>query len=583
MKLAVFIIVDTDFLFGQLFEQNLKAWQVAIALETIVPICTLPAKSLVSDVLKKVKERHPNPDDIAAIFVDLVVHGGENLYGAGDKPASYDTMGIQIALMLRTEFPQTPIFIVTERTSNSSELSLMSEASLEDVDGVFAKNFLTGKGFSSERLDLILGKALIKRQRRTPIADNSRVHAAPAAHAVPPSIDIAGSRATFEIATDECGPQLWDLLSTLLGEGSKRIEVLQPGRSGAAVFKITVKHTMHDTGLRTEPKNWIVKMAHDRALIEREIKNYSLLKATKLHRSAYPQLLADAPSSADGLWGIALSFEGEASTLRDYLKNVETDSDAERIAKCLTDALQKLYSTDPISEPGLWSHYWTNAGAQRAKLTNLLKDMESIAAERGLLAEHQAVCNFVQTNGESCPAISLRNVDQFETRWIHGDLNSGNVLVSAPPSNNIILIDFASAGKGHVVKDFAKLERDVYFRVIDGEWTSGSSDWERMEIWKRLVLIAASKSVLANEHLTLNERAVLAFIRELRSGLVTVDSKITIREYLVGLVFYSLTALLIPETSLQKKMFGIWYVSELLERAERSAQADLLKDWATPA
>jgi thiamine kinase-like enzyme len=578
MKPRALILIDTEEGFRQTFEHLLKTLKLDFVLDFIAPVVRLQNDELISDIVKRVNENYTEAGQIAAFLVDLVVREDSQLFSLEPRPSGFDRVGIRVACALRKKYPHTPIFIITGKISIPSEQALVAEASLEDVDGILPKPYLTGGGFSGERLELMLSKALIKRQMGgVEVMPNATMKM------VPSNINIAGSDKAFANAMEECGTELWNLLEKLLDVGHKTIEVIQPGRSGAVVFKITMKHIFSD-GSRTAPKNWIVKVAHDRALIEKEIQNYSDVKKTKLNRSSYPQPLIELPSNANGLWGIALSFEGEASTLRDTLKMIQVDNDAKRIAKCLTDTLQALYSTDPESQHGLWNHYWNRKNDLHTKLINYLNDIKTIAEEKHLLLEYKMVYEFIQTNGESCSEVSLTSVDQFETRWIHGDLNSGNVLVSTSPSNEIILIDFASAGKGHIVKDFAKLERDVYFRILDGEWTAESSDWDRMKIWMKLASIATSKTTSVNEGLDLisSERALLEFIRELRSGLVKVNSNITIREYLVGLVYYSLTAILAPEMTLQKKMFGIWFVSELLKRAKQSLQSDLLKDWANP-
>ena len=484
MKTLALVLIDTEEGFRETFEYLINTLRLNFKLDFVAPIVRLPNDELISNIVNRVKANYSEANQIAAFLVDLVVREDTQLFSSEPRPSGFDRVGIRVACALREKYPHTPIFVITGKISIPSEQALVAEASLEDVDGVLPKPFLTGGGFSGERLDLMLNKALIKRQRMwtgaMPVVTTN---------SIPSNINIAGCDKAFGIAIKECGIQLWSLLEKLLGEGRKTIEVIQPGRSGAVVFKITTKHNLPE-GIQTAPKSWIVKVAHDRALIEREIQNYAIVNLTKLNRSAFPHLHTVVPICSDSLWGIALSFEGEANTLRDYLKMIQNDSDAARIARRLTDTLQELYSTDPKSDHGLWSHYWSRSSDLADALINLLNGMSSVAKEKELLNEHTAVYNFIQTNGVACPEISQKNVDQFETRWIHGDLNSGNVLISVPPSNNIILIDFASAGIGHVVKDFAKLERDVYFRILDGEFTSESSDWERMKVWMKLASIA---------------------------------------------------------------------------------------------
>lgn len=588
MTTPVFVVVDTDDEFQQRLEQHLSTLEENYTVKNIIPKVTLPSKSMSGNVTEQVRENYPDTQTIAAFFVDLVVHNTNNRDGfssSGQSPSTYNTEGIQIARALRNEYQQTPIFIITDKISFTSEQSLLSEASLEDIDGVFIKHYISGKGFSSEILELILKKASIKRQRAMPVVRHAgaRASSGTLANVAPENVSITGSHEAFYTALKECGSQLWSLLTLLLGKEHKLIEALQPGRSGAVVFKVTTKHVLSG-GSKTEPRNWIVKVAHDGALIEKETSNYQDVIKMQLDRASYPQLLATTPLNSNGLSGIALGFEGNASSLRDHFKKIRgKSSDTVQLAKCFTTTLGNLYSsTDPVSESGLWNHYWKHDGDLRAKLVDYLKEMEGLANEVQISSEYQIVCEFVMTNGSSCIEISQQSVEQFQTRWIHGDLNSGNVLVYADSPNGIILIDFASAHRGHIAKDFTKLERDIYFRILDEAGTKGSCDWDRLQVWKKLASIAAGQTALASEELADNEKALLAFIRELRSGLVRINPEVKFREYLVGLICYSLTAVLIPDMSLPKKMFGIWYVAELLKQAKQSSPTDLLKDWANP-
>ena len=45
--------------------------------------------------------------------------------------------------------------------------------------------------------------------------------------------------------------------------------------------------------------------------------------------------------------------------------------------------------------------------------------------------------------------------------YVHGDLNAANILVDA--HDNVWVIDFFHAGRGHVLKDLAKFENDLLY------------------------------------------------------------------------------------------------------------------------
>eukprot|EP01027_Heterolobosea_sp_BB2_P014941 GEZU01021421.1.p1 GENE.GEZU01021421.1~~GEZU01021421.1.p1 ORF type:complete len:403 (-),score=94.20 GEZU01021421.1:196-1404(-) len=67
------------------------------------------------------------------------------------------------------------------------------------------------------------------------------------------------------------------------------------------------------------------------------------------------------------------------------------------------------------------------------------------------------------------PRIQRNPGEQHYVCYVHGDLHGGNVLIDS--SDNIWLIDFFFAGRGHILKDIIKLENDLLYQFtsIDNE------------------------------------------------------------------------------------------------------------------
>jgi CheY-like chemotaxis protein len=91
--------------------------------------------------------------DIKAFFVDIVIL----------EKGAPDTIGVDIAKELRRRFPSIPVYNITSKYVHEDELDILSEATLEDVDGVLVKSYLEGKRFSAKRLRHIFEKAEEKR------------------------------------------------------------------------------------------------------------------------------------------------------------------------------------------------------------------------------------------------------------------------------------------------------------------------------------------------------------------------------------------------------------------------------------
>lgn len=148
------IVVETDDGFKKKLEANLNAQNLAHEYD-IIPIgpnsyysSEEMLKSCVDQVIWHIK----NHDNLYGIFVDITIDDSKN-----------DRLGIEIAKKLRELYPQIPLFNMTNKTKDDTQFDALSEATLEDVDGVFVKSFLEGKTFDAKRFRMIFSKAQIKR------------------------------------------------------------------------------------------------------------------------------------------------------------------------------------------------------------------------------------------------------------------------------------------------------------------------------------------------------------------------------------------------------------------------------------
>src|SRR6266849_597163 len=151
------VIIDTDKGFLDQLNKNFRVEQIAdrYRLEWVAPDTSLAIPDLIQDCVKAVERSIRELPDVVGVFIDIVIVEGTR-----------DSTGIQIAREIRRLYPQLPLFSITGKySSDESETILISEASLEDVDGVLVKNYLTGKSFSTSRLSGIFEKAREKRSR----------------------------------------------------------------------------------------------------------------------------------------------------------------------------------------------------------------------------------------------------------------------------------------------------------------------------------------------------------------------------------------------------------------------------------
>ncbi len=212
-----------------------------------------------------------------------------------------------------------------------------------------------------------------------------------------------------------------------------------------------------------------------------------------------------------------------------------------------------------------------------SKIWKTFYDIDETAALRirSTLQEHQEVfrefdrtkldrvLRFVKTRGLTEDRLMDYEVEA-DLRIVHGDFNARNLLVNK--EGQLVVIDFSSRGLNHIARDIAKLERDIVFRVCDN-LLKDCYDWSRIEYWRDFSKLNQKGMVFSFEvsDSGLGPTAYIGFILELRRILKTESPELTEEEYLMGLAHFSLLALIHPEVSIQKKVFAVEYVGNILE------------------
>jgi len=545
------LIIDTDVSFRDRLNKKLEEDGITdrYKLHLVVPDTTLDSSDLVQACLKSVSDSLFNEPNVIGMFVDIVI-----IEGSG---RSLDSTGIKIADQLRKTYPSLPIFNITGKYSDEeSDTDIISEATLEDLDGVLLKSYLVGKHFSAKRLRLIFEKARLRRSRRQEL--NS-----PSIHDVPRQVEDSFNVGTLDPRiTSEINrigsTEFWSLLKRLLPSAEGNISFMQPGRSGALVFKVYAKF-LQENRSPTRPKSWIVKVSSNVSDIERELVNYREMAQTPLPRAFYPKVLNESFVTVGSLAGFALELEG-ARSLTEGFSDL-SEQDIQTLSSGIAQFVRDTYG-DPqkrITKP--WSRFY--ALDDNATLRVLL----TLQRYRKLFEEFDKpkldrVISFVRSGGVNESFIS----DEQETdlRTVHGDFNAGNVLVSA--TNQLVVIDFSSRRQDHVARDVAKLERDIVFRVCDGPMRD-YYNWLKISDWQLFSELNQKGEVFTKEisgSIASDVKKSISFIQGLRRLIKAESPQLTETEYLMALLHYSLLAVGHPDFSLQKKVFAINYIDNLL-------------------
>ncbi len=127
----------------------------------------------------------------------------------------------------------------------------------------------------------------------------------------------------------------------------------------------------------------------------------------------------------------------------------------------------------------------------------------------------------------------------------HGDFNQHNILVDS--MRNMWLIDFQGTGKGHILRDIAKLDSEVRFQLLAPEKATLE---ERLDMEEALCSVERFSQVehLLDRFSTKNSALAKAYstvvhLRLLAGKLVSQNRSDDISEYYIALLYYALNTL----------------------------------------
>lgn len=514
---------------------------------------------------------------IEAIFVDIVII-------ERDEPPQ-DRSGFAIAHHLRLLLPTVPIITVTRFIK---QLRLLAEASFHpDVDGLIPKPLIEGE-FSRADFFGFLNGAKAKRSRpqahgALPEASTD-VNTATVGERLKPmgssrqfgSTSSPNPETPFQLQEEpRCLAQIHEvgvdnialLLEALFPAGHGTVSYLRPGFSGSYLFRVAAKSTPARVSASL-PRLWAVKISDNRDKLAEEAQRTVKL-FERVPKNLYPSLLRRELAEVGKWSALAFELQEDALTLWEYLAaraNVKTTRHL--LHASLVPFLKHHYG-DPIKRQCfLWPTYYQLDNKLRALVLSFLEQCPrgfshmTNVKKRGL----ERLRAFIVSNGKSEAAVS-EFAANVETCYIHGDLNSRNILVSKD-RQSLVFIDFANSAQNHALSDIAKLETDLIFLVMDSR-ALRDTRWERVDVWQSILQCYAPGMIFGSKGLQEacdpEIQNVAALIALLRSSLVELGLETDERQYRIALLHYTLKALSYSDVTVQKKAFGLGYVARLLE------------------
>eukprot|EP01087_Luapelamoeba_hula_P018930 TRINITY_DN6185_c0_g1_i1.p1 TRINITY_DN6185_c0_g1~~TRINITY_DN6185_c0_g1_i1.p1 ORF type:complete len:939 (-),score=88.84 TRINITY_DN6185_c0_g1_i1:55-2847(-) len=257
---------------------------------------------------------------------------------------------------------------------------------------------------------------------------------------------------------------------------------LAGGYSGAGVFRVKGV----DAAGNRRPLS-ILKLG-PRKLIARERVNFE--RVQDIMGNHAPSILGFADfkeRSGIKFAYAAMTQRGEVATFRSLYNS---GAPLKRIDRVLVDLFEEvlgpMYAGHQFERLCLLDYYdfngkgwsWAVGGTDTpSKVKERVADIMGVAdgsIENILFPGGQVYRNVATFLEHDLPTIPRRATEQNLVAFQHGDLNGGNILID--DNRNVWVIDFADTGRGHILKDIAKLEAEVTWA-----WTHIENDQELAE------------------------------------------------------------------------------------------------------
>ncbi len=237
---------------------------------------------------------------------------------------------------------------------------------------------------------------------------------------------------------------------------------LQPfGKRGFSGAILSLAQGNRTTGLKTIV--CILKISH-KDDIEREFKNYNYYVNGCLDHSCVPHIYGDRPEY-EGDWG-AIGFSKVGGGRENPLQFGELYADAE--IPQLTGILNTLFNR--LMHPWIEPRQFPKDEVSWKDAYHLTPDkISSIRKNHSLLCGQDEYFKYMRVRAdpiEYYESLVSNPIPNAVFRVGHGDLNSANILFK-DDRRNPWLIDFAHTGYGHYLRDFAKLEAEIKFGLMD--------------------------------------------------------------------------------------------------------------------
>lgn len=250
-----------------------------------------------------------------------------------------------------------------------------------------------------------------------------------------------------------------EIASFLYRDASKvTLNALGGGYSGAKVFQVSSLDAM---GHQLSPS--VLKLGSP-SLIGKERVSFERLEPVLGNNAPRIKGFADLGSCAGLKYAYAAMGKGDVHTFQSlYMDGTSLEEIDEILERVFVEVLGKFYSAGNYERLPLFDYY-TFSSSYSEGVRGRVKAI--IGEELSKLTELRFADDFVVPNvadfyGTTLDTLPEAYGEYHMVSYVHGDLNGANILLDS--HDNIWIIDFFHAHRGHIVRDLAKLENDILY------------------------------------------------------------------------------------------------------------------------